>query len=189
MKRLDLVQLTIIIVGIFSAFIFLTSLPQFLYLIFAWFEDGLRGGYFWEILFRTVLVDGAYLLSAIYCIKKSKHFALWVSNNANLNGDINFALDKAEILFVLFVGLGLYGFIKQLPPFIVDGYNKIKGSNTNGFITRDIKLPSNSDLISQAIILFLFFVLVYYAKTFADFFASKINNVEPEDEIENKLID
>lgn len=182
MKRLDLVQLTIIIVGIFSAFFFIISLPQFLFYIYTWFSDGAKGGYYLDTLFANIIISGSYVAAAFYCILKSKHFAGWICHNAKLNAEINFALDKAALLFVLFVGLGIYGIIKNLPALLVDGFNLIKKSNSNTFLEGSQGRP-NASIIIQVFTVLLFFTLVYYAKIFADFFAGKINNTEPEDEI------
>lgn len=188
MKRLDLVQLTIIIVGIFSGFYFILSLPQFLIYLFSWFSEGLTGGTYMMTLVWNIVVSGAYLLSAIYCIKKSKHFAEWICRNGDLNADINFALDKSEILFVLFTGLGIYGLITRLPTFVTEGVNYIKGRNSSGLFDNE-KIASSSNLIIQVITLSLFFILVYYAKVFSDFLAPQINNPEPEDTIASKTED
>ena len=185
MKRLDLVQLTIIMAGIFIGFLFIGYVPQFLFLLFNWLSEGLKGGYYMEAFIQNILVMGTYLISAFYAIRKSKHFAEWICNNANLNAHINFALDKAELLFVLFVGLGIYGLIKNLPALLVDLFNRIKSSNSFTLF-EETKKVTNSNLIIQVITLLLFFTLVYYAKTFAGFFAAKINNTEPEDAIDNK---
>jgi hypothetical protein len=126
-----------------------------------------------------------YLLVSIYAIKNSKHFAAWICNNANLNADINFALHKTELLFALFVGLGVYGLIKNLPPLLVNGYNFIKSNNS---FTTDIEMAKNagSNVAIQFATVFSFTVLIYYAKVFAHFAASKINNIEPVDAIAEK---
>ncbi len=182
MKRLDLVQLTIIIVGLFIGTLIIGYIPQFLFLLFTWLSEGLKGGYYMEAFIQNILVIGMYLLTAIYSIKKSKHFAEWICNNANLNAHINFALDKTALIFVLFTGLGVYGLIKTLPKLLVDLFNRIKSSN-NLALFEETKKVTTSDIIIQVITLLLFFTLVYYAKIFADFFAGKINNTEPEDEI------
>ena len=182
MKRLDLVQLTIIIAGIFIGFLFIGYVPQFLFLLFTWLSEGLKGGYYMEAFIQNILVMGIYLITAFYAIKKSKHFAEWICNNAKLDAYINFALDKAELLFVLFVGLGVYGLIKTLPSLLVNLFNRIKSSN-NLTLFEETKKITASDIVIEVISLLLFLTLVYYAKIFSDFFAKKINNTEPEDEI------
>ena len=185
MKRLDLVQLTIIIVGLFSGYFFITSVPQFLYYLYAWFNEGLRGGGYMDTLIWNIIISGSYLLAAIYCIKKSKHFAKWICSNENLNAEINFALHKSELLFILFIGLGIYGIITRLPAFMVDSFIYIKSKN-NAELFAGTKAVTPTNLVIQLMTLLLFFILVYYAKVFADFFSAKINNVESEDETQNK---
>jgi hypothetical protein len=187
MKRLDLVQLTIIIVGILSGFYLIGLMPRFIFHLFSWFSDGLRGGYLMSAFIENILLVSFYLLVSIYAIKNSKHFAEWICNKANLNADINFALDKAELLFVLFLGLGIYGLIKNLPPLLVNGYNYIKSNN--GFMTEtEMATTAGSNVAIQFVTVFLFTVLIYYAKVFADFAASKINNIEPVDAIAEKTV-
>ena len=184
MKRLDLVQLAIIIVGVFIAYFFVISLPQLLFLIYSWFEDGTRGGYYMENMLSNVIVILFYFLSAFYCIKKSKHFAEWICYKANLEAEINFRLDKTELLFVLFVGLGVYGLVTNLPGLLVAAFNKVKTSNS--FEEIGTRAASNSDIDIKLVTIFLYFVLVYYAKVFADLLAARINNKEPEDTIAEK---
>ena len=185
MKRLDLVQLTLIIVGIFSAFFFINHIPRFFMYLFSWFSDGLRGGYLMDGFIENILQLTMYLILSIYTIKNSRHFAEWICDKALLNSQVNFALDKTELLFVLFVGLGIYGLITNLPALLVNGYIHIKDSNSN-FSDTEFNSQRNGNIIIQLCIVLLFFTLVYYSKVFADFFAGKINNTEPEDDIASK---
>ena len=182
MKRLDLVQLTIIIVGIFSAFFLVGLIPQFLYYFFAWFNDGLNGGYLLTGFIQNILLISLYLIFAIYSIKHSKHLAEWICNKANLNADINFALNTRELLFVLFVGIGIYGLVKALASFLVMGFQYIKLRNSFESVENNMGF----DLATQFISICIFFTLVSYAKVFADILAAKINNVEPVDAIAEK---
>jgi hypothetical protein len=186
MKRLDLVQLAIIIVGVFSAFFMISLVPAFLFYLFSWFSDGLRGGYLMESFIENIILISIYLIVAIYAIKNSRHFAGWICNKANLHSDINISLNKTELLFVLFTGLGVYGLVKTLPLFLTNTYHYIKNSNRfsgSAELTYDVK---GSDIAVQVITLLLFFALVYYANVFADFLSAKINNTEPEDDIDNQ---
>lgn len=188
MKRLDLVQLVIIIVGIFSGFSFLLSLPEFLLYLYLWFSEGLRGGGYMETLIWKMVVSGSYLLAAFYCIKKSNQFAQWICNNGELNAEVNFALDKSELLFVLFIGLGIYGLTTHVPAFLVAIFKRIKDYNSHIEID-SLGATGPSNLAVQGITILSLFTLMYYAKTFADFFAAKITNIEPEDAINNKTED
>ncbi len=185
MKRLDLVQLTIIIVGIFSAFYIVGLLPQFLFYFFSWFSQGLSGGYILNAFIENILLISMYLIFAIYAIKNSKHLAEWICNKANLHADINFAINTRELLFTVFVGLGVYGLVKELAAFLMMSFRYIRARNS--FVEDTVSSPDmDFDLTVRFISICLFFTLVYYAKVFADFLAGKINNVEPADVIEEK---
>jgi hypothetical protein len=187
MKRLDLMQLTIIIVGIFSGFYLTGLLPKFLFFLFSWLSDGLRGGYLLGEFIENILLVSFYLLVLIYAIKNSKHFAEWICNKANLTADINFALDTRELLFTLFTGLGIYGLIKNLSVFLVLSYRYIRSKNSFEGV-HEITDNMGYDIATCFISVLLFFTLVYYAKVFADFAAAKINNTEPVDAIAEKTV-
>ena len=182
MRRLDLVQLTIIIAGIISAFFCLRLSAQFLVYFFSWFSDGLRGGYMMESFIQNIILLALYLLFSMLAIKNSKNLAEWISTKANLNTDINFALDRSALLFALFLGLGIYGLIEQLPLLFTDVYHYMKDSRS--LITEfDLKKPQKELLIIQSIKVALYLILVIYARVFAEFFAAKIHNPDPADEI------
>jgi len=182
MKRLDLVQLTIIIMGLLSAFFCLRLLPQLLIYFFSWFSDGLRGGYMMQTLISNIILFAIYLLFSMFTIKNSKQLTDCISNRAGLHADINFALNKRELLFALFLGLGIYGLLQEIPAALSNTYEYITESNR---LTTDYELsnPKKHQLIIQGIQVALLFILVLYANVFAEFFAAKINNTEPVDEI------
>jgi hypothetical protein len=185
MKRLDLVQLIIIIVGIFSGFYLMGLIPKFLFYLFSWLSNGLRGGYLLGEFIENILLVSFYSLVSIYAIKNSKHIAEWVCNKANLTADINFALDTGELLFTLFIGLGIYGLIKNLSSFLLMSHSYIKSKNSfEG--AYEIFNNMGYDIVTYFISLLLFFTFLYYAKVFADFAASKINNIEQADAIAEK---
>ena len=184
MKRLDLVQLTIIIIGLISAFFCLRLVPGFLIYMFSWFSGGLKGGYIMEAFIENIILIACYLLFSLFTVRNSKQLAGWVSTKANLQSDINFALNKTELLFALFLGLGLYGLIDELPLLLIKGYNFIKEANSHSLMSSlsAEKIPKEL-VIRKFITVSLFLILVIYAKAFAEFFAAKINNTEPVDEI------
>ena len=186
MKRLDLVQLAFIIAGICSIFFSLDLVPTFLYYLFTWFTDGLAGGYLMDELIITILLLAVYLIFSIFCIRNSKQLAGWITDKANLHGEINLKLGTKDILFTFFTVLAVYGLIRDLPWLINDTYNYIKAFNTNaeeGFVPDN---KSRGGLFIQFCSTGLFVVLMIYANVFAEFFAARIKNTEPTDEIMEK---
>lgn len=184
MKRLDLVQLTIIIAGIISAFFCLALFPRFLIYFFSWFSNGLTGGFFMQAFIENILLLTVYLLFSLFCIKNSKHLAEWIGNKANLHAEINIALDKTSFLYALFIGLGIYGLVKELPVLLIDGFNYIRDRNNSLRLFEESGNPVN-EIITAVIKTALFLVMVIYARVFAEFFSAKINNPDPVDEINN----
>lgn len=182
MKRTDLVQLAIIIAGIFIAYAFVAAFPSLLFSVYNWMESGFRGGTYMEHFLGTFILYGFYFVAAAVAISKSKQLAAWLCEKADFKGTVYLPLNKKDLLYTLFIGLGVYGLIQQLPKLLVNLFNKIKSRNS--FMTDDsIGNLSASYLITEFITVLLFFVLVYYAGVFADLLAGKINNTEPDDSI------
>lgn len=186
MKRLDLVQLAFIIAGICSIFFSLDLIPTFLLYLFTWFTDGLVGGYLMEELIITILLLAVYLIFSIYCIRNSKQLAGWITDKANLHGEINIKLSTRGLLFTFFTILAVYGLIRDLPWLIKDSYDYIKAFNANA---EEGIVPNNKNrggLFIQFFSTGLFVALLVYANVFAEYFAARIKNPEPPDEIMEK---
>ncbi|MEO6254463.1 MAG: hypothetical protein ABIO79_14215 [Ferruginibacter sp.] len=186
MKRLDLVQLAFIIAGICSVFFILDLIPTFLYYLFLWLTDGLAGGYLMDELIITILLLAVYLLFTFYSIRNSKQLAGWITDKADLHGEINLKLGTKGLLFTFFIILAVYGLIRDLPWLLKDSYDYIMAFNRNaeeGFVPAN---KARGGLFIQFCSTGLFVVLLIYANVFADFFAARIKNQEPPDQIMEK---
>ena len=137
-------------------------------------------------LIITILLLAVYLIFSIFCIRNSKQLAGWITDKANLHGEINLKLGTKDILFTFFTVLAVYGLIRDLPWLINDTYNYIKAFNTNaeeGFVPDN---KSRGGLFIQFCSTGLFVVLMIYANVFAEFFAARIKNPEPPEEKKKK---
>jgi hypothetical protein len=186
MKRLDLVQLTFIIVGICSAFFCIDLVPSFFYYLFAWVTVGLSGGIIMTDFIFTIMMLALYLIFSIVCIKNSKQLALWISNRAGLHGEVNFNFQARDILFVVFVGIAVYGLINYLPPFFSDIYRHFDEQKPDLEQTYLMPKSNREGWFGQLCKIGLLIVLLVYAHVFADFLAARIKNVEPPDDIMQK---
>jgi len=181
MKRIDLVQLCIVITGICSAFFFIELLPTFGYYLLTWFSSGLSGGYVMEGFIQTIIMMTTYLLFSLLSISNSKQLASWVGNKANLNGDINFALSVKDLLFALLIVLGIYGLIKELPQFLSNLYHYFK-EDPHYMTNPDPSRPSGERIFIQVAKIALSIIVLAYANVFAQFFVGKMKtNDEPDD--------
>lgn len=185
MKRLDIVQLSIIIVGIFVAYIFFSSAGATLFSALAWVKTGMTGGELMEYLLSSVILCMIYFLIAWFCIKQSKPIANWICEKGDFTGEVNFSLDKQGMIYVIFIALGIYGIVLHLPRILVDGFNRIRNSNVL-MPDESVAVVSSSEIAVRLLSLLMYFVLVFYAGVFADYFSAKISNVEPEDTINEK---
>ena len=187
MKRFDLVQVAIIIAGIYSGFSCITLLPGFFYYLLTWFSDGLAGGFMMRYFIQSTLLLIVYLLFALISIRNSKQIAEWLNDKTGLGGDINFSLDVRQLLFALFVAFGVYGLIWNLPQLVADTYNYFKVERSSGYEPVPSTINKNQ-LFNQLGRIALFFGLIVYANVFSQFFAAKMRKSEPSAEAGDKLI-
>jgi len=182
MKRLDVIQLAIILAGIISALFFVQEIPSFVIFTYRWFGEGLSGGYYMQEFIINIINLATYLIIAIYAIKHSKVWAEKLCDKTNFNGDIHFALNKTELIAAIFTGIGVYGLIKVIPLLLSEVYGL-----TNKAETRSEDLVSLKKYVGINIgYVILYIIVLVYAQVFADYLSKKINNTEPPDAIDIK---
>lgn len=185
MKKLDLIQLTLVIIGILIFYNSITYLVQFISYFLLWITQGLSGGYYLDSFIQVIIFLAAYLIAGIYLIKQSKPLSAFVCKKAELSSDINLAIDRNDLLFTFFILLGIYGLITSLPVLLRDSYLYFKAPDTFAQNDQSVSI-TGSGLFVKVFTVGLYFVLVYYAKVFANYLSCKINNGEPDDLIASK---
>lgn len=186
MKRLDLVQLTFIIVGICSAFFCIDLIPTFFMYLFFWLSGGLAGGYVMEEFIIIIILLALYLIFSIYSIRSSKQLAAWVTDKADLHGEVNFSFSARDILFAFFTGLAVFGLIRDLPWLFTEAYHYFKNVDTDMEEYVNPRNRTRGELFTQLCKIGLMIILLIYASVFANFLAARIKNTEPDDEIMDK---
>ena len=86
-----------------------------------------------------------YLIFSIYIIKNSKRVAESICGRANLHGEINLSMNKTELLFALFIGIGIYGLIQN-----DIGDSQAVYDNMGNFIGYDKKSYSTEIIVGAA---------------------------------------
>ena len=186
MKRFDLIQVAIIIAGIYSAFCCLALIPAFLYYMLSWFSSGLNGGFMMTYFIQNVLLLALYSIFALLSIRNSKKLAELICDKSGFIGDINFSLDVRQLLYALFVAFGIYGLIWNLPQLLLDAYDFFRKDRALSF-EANISPVNRDRLFSQFGKTGLFLIVLIYANVFSQFFADKIRKSEPPAAIEDKL--
>ncbi|MFN8243804.1 MAG: hypothetical protein U0X40_07085 [Ferruginibacter sp.] len=186
MKRRDLVQLVLVIMAIICGYRFITLLPSFLLYLLSWFGEGVRGGFLMQSLIGMILQLALYSLLCIFLVTRSRNYAAAISDKAGLSGDIQLSIDKTELLYAVFIGLGIYGLIEEVPTLIKNTYSLFI-ANEGESVERLNPLPSKASLAVHVLTSGLFFVLVYYARVFAEYAGNKIHHIEPHDELLSNL--
>ena len=130
----------------------------------------------------TIILLAVYLIFCIYSIRNSKQLAAWISDKANLHGEINIKLGTRDVLFTFFIGLAMFGLIRDLPWLFRDIYQYVQSSKAEEITDQD----GRGVFFMQLCKIGLMIILMVYANVFAEFFAARVKNIEPPDEIMEK---
>ena len=178
MNKPIIIQLSFVIVGVFSFFRALEQLPG-IFTLLLWWNKGIAPEGFFESVFSNILAGGFYLLVGYFFIFKSGAWSEWALKKSQLKGDLERSPSAFEILFSLFVITGVYGLMNQLPYLINILYT--------GFVEK-IGRPGpdffrNSHVDNSRAMIFLRILspvlLILYAKNLANYFSKKIISADP----------
>src|SRR2546430_10176770 len=104
MKKLDLIQVVIIITAIFSGYSALNLLPQLLSYLIYWIMDGLRGGALLEGFTSLFLTFAFYIIIAALVLKNSKRWSDYIANKYDVHNAGAIHSSKHDLLYILFIG-------------------------------------------------------------------------------------
>ena len=180
MRRPDIIQLVIIIVALMIAYKAIDLLPQFIGLIISWMFYGMTGGNVFDQLIYIGLFLIVYVVAILLLINQSKGLALYISEKFDLDQQVKLDQSKNNLLYVLFIGLGIYALIQKLP-ILFNSLWKIFSHNINnrGLLDIDYEKP---DFILLSIQILLPLLLIIFARDLSNYFSDKISH---KDEIED----
>ena len=187
MKNSDTVQLVVIIIALIAGYHALVELPQFLWLLIRWFNEGLTltGS------FSTVLASMIYLAINIFfvilLIGRSSQITRYVVEKSSYTGELKIPQTKFDLISVVFIAIGIFILITGFPDFFMNLYSYYKEKTSNdlsGYGVRDLGYisPGNS-LPALAIEIILALIVIVYSQQFADYFGKKIRNRDLIEEI------
>jgi hypothetical protein len=177
MHKSTIIQLVLIIIGIVAFFNGLENLIGNFVNIAAWFlmtED--RKSDFTGIMIITLLlVSFGYFLLAYFFISRSSRWSVWITKKSKLSPGITAQAPPVELLYFLFVIIGSYMLLKELPRFLGKAYNWFAITVTRNYETGlppDPRSPWTQSLLSILIPI----LTILLAKNLAVYFAGKIDS-------------
>jgi hypothetical protein len=165
MKKIDIIQTTIIIVGILVGYsaiqIILGLFTQIAY------TQELGGP---SVLFQYILFGALHAACSIVLISKSKKISLLIVDESDDSVQIN--ISRTDIIFAMIVGIGLYTLIQPVPQVLTDIFFFFKNEvRSNG----DTVIPSKKEAFAVELLRVLFgFFIIYGAPTFTNIITDKI---------------
>lgn len=175
MKKADVLQLTIVLIGIVYGFVAVQYLLSSLYGIFAvFFSDGLGSdGYFPGMISIFALV-GLQALCCWLLITRSDKLAAWIYRNSALGNGFKIVSKPNELLHVLLIAIGIYLLLSNLTPLLTTIFDFFKERGSRGIL--DLNEDQRPAQWARLILnLVLPFILLMFAKPIADYFAKNIS--------------
>lgn len=174
MKKADVLQLAIMLVGIILGFITLQFIFSALFGILAWL---FTGGYAAEnyltpgmAAYVTILLQG---LCSWLLITKSGSLAAYFYERSNLGTGFKIVSNIQSLLYIILVAIAIYLLISNLTPLISAVFKSFKEKATsNNFAQEDQRPVEWAGLFINILLPCL---LLFFAKPIASFFAKNVN--------------
>jgi hypothetical protein len=172
MKKADVLQLTIILIGIVFGFVALQYLLSSLYIIFVWIFSGGYGSENYPGLSIFAIV-GLQALCCWLLITKSDKLAAWFYRKAELGTGFKIVSKPNELLHVLLIAIGIYLLLSNLTPLLTTIFDSFKERGSRGVPgSFEDERPVQWTRLILNILLPL--ILLMFTKPIADYFAKNI---------------
>ncbi len=169
MKKIDPIQLAILIIALLLGYEALQTLPYMLWLLYQWFEEGLTMGRRFDNVAINFLYLVFYIAGSIILIKKSKAIAQKIDSEASFAADVKIILRRNDVLYGTLVTMGAFVLITKFPKLMVNLYAYIRESNKPlAYDGPNLILPGET-IPEQVITIILAIVLLVYAKTITEY--------------------
>lgn len=184
MKRLDIIQLAVIITAIVAGFRGILYLPNIALGIYFWIVDGLRATNFFWSLIEQLLSGGLYMVFAALLVKNSNTITYYIIDKSEMSEELKLEQSKNNLLYILFVGMGVYNLLRNIPGLLKSLYNYFTDKVSSHGINDLLNPVQKTDYSYQIIETILFIIVIAYAKQLANYFSDKIVHLEEKDAIQ-----
>jgi hypothetical protein len=174
MKKADVLQLTIVLIGIVFGFVAVQYLLSSLYGVFAvLFSDEIGSGSYFSGAVSIFALVGLQALCCWLLITKSDKLAAWFYRNSELGNGFKIVSKPNELLHVLLIAIGIYLLLSNLTPLLTTIFDSFKERGSRGILdmNEDERPVQWARLLLNIV---LPFILLMFAKPIADYFAKNI---------------
>jgi hypothetical protein len=174
MKKADVLQLTIVLIGIVFGFVAVQYLLSSLYGVFAvLFSDEIGSGSYFPGVVSIFALVGLQALCCWLLITKSDNLAAWFYRNSELGNGFKIVSKPNELLHVLLIAIGIYLLLSNLTPLLTTIFDSFKERGSRGLLdmNEDERPVQWARLLLNIV---LPFILLMFAKPIADYFAKNI---------------
>ena len=176
MKRSDVLQLGVILVGIIMGLLALQSVFSSLYGVFVLITGGRYGS---EYMYATVLtffaVTGLQALACFLLITRSRNIAEWIYRRSGLSNGFKITSKPNDLLFIVLICIGIFLLISNISPLlsaIFINFKRVGGHNNLQYMQESNQVKW-IELILEVL---LPLILLMAARPIADYFARNIND-------------
>ena len=186
MNKSSTIQLVFVIIGIISFWEGLQYLTgNLIFLLLSLFEDS-SGDYFSKTIFFSVLQCAAFFGLAYLLIKNSHKWSKWCAEKSELDNDFKIVASVSNIFYVLFLLIGTYALMKNIPFFLEKAYLSFASKASRSFSTNRVDSPSATSWLISFLNILLPLLLILLGRNIADYSSNKINKSEVIEITENK---
>ena len=174
MKKADVLQLTIVLIGIVFGFVAIQYLLSSLYGIFAWiFTDGYGAEAYFSGTISIFALVGLQALCCWLLITKSDKLSAWFYRKSELGTGFKIVSKPNDLLHVLLITIGIYLLLSNLTPLLTSIFDSFKERIPRGVLStyEDVRPVAWARLLLNIL---LPLVLLMFAKPIADYFAKHI---------------
>lgn len=177
MKKIDLIHTVILIVALLNAYSALEYFMRFISSLFYGVDL-----YHWQIpaaAISNLIITGVFFGACVLLVKNGRKYASALLPNeeeASWDNATEWQLDRRNIIFVFFIGMGLYTLIQAIP-YVVDHLFEFFTSNvSSGFSSRQEKNGSRGSelLLIELLRTTIGALLIYAAPTLTNYIEKAI---------------
>lgn len=169
MKKVDLIHTTLLIVAVLAGYnaleFLITTVSSVTYIGVPYFHGFAR--FLYNLIVTLLFAAGSVIL-----VRNGRHLAARIIKEQGDSGEAStLDLDRRNILFVLFIGIGIYVVMDATVYVISDIYDVYR---TKVDATRNDRVTIRNGVLIQLLRLTLGAFLIYAAPTLTDFIENKI---------------
>ena len=168
MKRTQLIEAGILIVGIIFGFKFIESIFVLIIQVIGTFQfdEGI------DYVLPSLIITIVYVIIFIILIRKSGPIANYLGSNTETSS-FPLKINKSSLLHVTFIALGLITLVQNLAAIIIYVFESFKNEvGGNKFLEESIKTISKDKFSLAAVQTIIASIIIYYSKSIANWFLS-----------------